>query len=51
MFQSQLVIATLFVPSSQRELALEKTSDKDRITEVIDLVKDHELADIIVVLT
>ena len=51
MFQSQLVIATLFVPSSQTELALEKTSEKTRIYEVIDLVKKHELADIIVVLT
>lgn len=51
MFQSQLVIATLFVPSSQTELALEKTSEKTRIHEVIDLVKKHELADIIVVLT
>ncbi len=51
MFQSQLVIATLFVPSSQTELALEKISDNNRINEVIGLVRDHELADIIVVLT
>ncbi len=51
MLQSQLVIATLFVPSSQTELALEKISDNNRINEVIGLVRDHELADIIVVLT
>ncbi len=51
MFQSQLVIATLFVPSSQTELALEKISDNNRINVVIGLVRDHELADIIVVLT
>ncbi len=51
MFQSQLVIATLFVPSSQTELALEKISDNNRITEVIELVREYELADIIVVLT
>jgi hypothetical protein len=51
MFQSQLVIATLFVPSEQSQLALEKVGDQTRLHSVVELIRSNELADIVVVLT